>query len=501
MRVNGWSKQFSDRWVSLSIRRKIEVFTGVVFLVISLSIIFDIWVVNFSMNDFKVILDDNAKCSDLVDTIEEEERWFEAYIKHPSEENHFEMEQAILKTKQAINALPDDYSSMNIQRYAKTWSIKNSYENYTQKRDAVLGMSEENLAYIKELYKVYDMQVYLHEYARRLMRYTLQDGKTAYLKKVRGLRRLPMVVIISGFFLFSIMLSLSNVMNKALVVPIMKLVNVSKEIAANNFFIEDVRVDNQDEIGELVNAFNKMKFATGQYITTMEERRNMIDLLHQEELEKMEAEKNLETANLELLKSQINPHFLFNTLNVIAGMANLEDADTTEKMIKALSSIFRYNLKTPQSEVFLSQELYVVKNYLYLQQMRFGGRLEYDIRCKVDKEFVMVPSFCFQPLIENAIIHGISKKEEGGKIYIDIKKRAQNIIITIADTGIGMSRDKLYQLRGAVREGSAGKIGIGLGNIYKRINRMYQEGDVLLYSTKNKGTVIKVIIPYMNQEV
>lgn len=362
-------------------------------------------------------------------------------------------------------------------------------------------MNEGNLEYIKQLYKVYDMQIYLHDYARTLMRYSLDDGRSVYLRKVRSLRKLPLGVMLGGIILFSVMISLSGVMNKTLIMPIMKLVHFSKEIASNNFFIDDVSVDNQDELGELVSAFNKMKYATGQYISTMEERRKMMDLLHKEEIEKMEAEKNLETANLELLKSQINPHFLFNTLNVIAGMAKLEDADTTEKMIKALSTIFRYNLKTPQSEVVLEQELQVVKDYMYLQQMRFGSRIQYQINCKVDEKQILVPTFCFQPIIENAIIHGISKKEEGGKIYIDVKKYRDNIVIRIANTGIGMTKVELENLRSAINQGIDGTVGIGLGNIYKRIKRMYLGGEVILLSRKHKGTIIKIIIPYNEREV
>lgn len=87
------------------------------------------------------------------------------------------------------------------------------------------------------------------------------------------------------------------------------------------------------------------KYATGEYIQALEEKRKTLDLLHEEELEKLETEKRLEMTKLELLKSQINPHFLFNTLNVIGGMASLEEAETTEKMIRALSALFRYNLK------------------------------------------------------------------------------------------------------------------------------------------------------------
>lgn len=118
-------------------------------------------------------------------------------------------------------------------------------------------------------------------------------------------------------------------------------------------------MQNEDELGELVHAFNKMKYATGEYIMALEEKRKTLDLLHEEELEKLETEKRLEMIKLELLKSQINPHFLFNTLNVISGMARLEEAQTTEKMILALSSLFRYNLKTPEQFVLLAKELNV----------------------------------------------------------------------------------------------------------------------------------------------
>ena len=116
----------------------------------------------------------------------------------------------------------------------------------------------------------------------------------------------------------------------------------------------------------------------------LEEKRKTLDLLHEEELGKLETEKRLEMIKLELLKSQINPHFLFNTLNVISGMAKLEEAETTEKMFLALSSLFRYNLKTPEQSVPLAKELKVVADYMYLQQMRFGERIRYELNCKVE---------------------------------------------------------------------------------------------------------------------
>lgn len=495
MQVNEYKKKLHDKWISLTIKKKIGVFTGVVFLIISLSVIFDVWVVEFSLNDFRKILEENAKSSDFVDAIEAESHWFEIYIKNPNEENRIEMESAFEGTKRSVARLNYDYTSMSNIRYAKTWSIKNGYENYIQQRDYVLTMGEENQDYIGELYKVYDMQDYLQDYARSLMRFTLEDGNDVYTQKVKSLRRVPIVVLAIGVMLFGAMVSLAQVMNKTLILPIMNLVRASKKIASNDFFIEDVAIENQDEMGELVKAFNKMKYATGEYITALEERRKTLDLLHTEELEKIEVEKLLETTNLELLKNQLNPHFLFNTLNVIAGMAKLEDAKTTEKMIKALSTIFRYNLKTPQNEVAIGQELQVVKDYMYLQQMRFGSRISYTIDCKVDIDLVMVPTFSFQPLVENAIIHGVSKKEEGGRVCIRIWMEGENVIISVADTGVGMTEEELENLKTACMYGVTGKVGIGLGNIYKRVHGIYCGGQVEIFSKKNAGTVVKLVIP------
>ena len=198
---------------------------------------------------------------------------------------------------------------------------------------------------------------------------------------------------------------------------------------------------------------------------------------------------------LELLKSQINPHFLFNTLNVISGMARLEEAQTTEKMILALSSLFRYNLKTPEQFVLLAKELNVAADYMYLQQMRFGERIRYELDCKARQELVMVPAFTFQPLVENAIIHGIAPKEEGGSIRIVVMQKENRLRIAIGDDGIGMTEEELQQLKNRLKTADAGHGGIGLGNVYRRITAMYPDGDFEICSKKDAGTVIVIDIP------
>lgn len=495
MKEFAWLKRLRSEWLKLKIKKKIAIFTGFVFLIIIVSVFFDLCVVQFALGDFKDAMDWDMRSTDFMDAMEQESKCFKTYIKSPSDTALEELNTSIVKTKSAISRLPYEYESMSVERYAKTWSIKNGYAVYEQRRDKIIIMSEAEAGYIKTLYEVYDMQEFLQEYARVLLRYTLEDQNKIYTRKLPFIESMFYWVIVVGGTLLFCICHLSNLLHKTLITPIVNLLSFSKQIVLNNFYIEDVVVENEDEMGDLVKAFNKMKFATGEYINMLEEKRATLDLLHKEELEKLEMERQLESMKLELLKNQINPHFLFNTLNVIAGMANLEEADTTEKMINALSSLFRYNLKTPDAKTTLAQELRIASDYMYLQKMRFGSRIEYAITCEVDKDKTLVPTFTFQPLMENAIIHGISKKEEGGKIEVSIRKSDDMLQITVADTGIGMTQEELNSLREAFQMGETQRIGIGLGNIYKRIAGMYQNGKMEIDSKMGEGTTITIRIP------
>lgn len=492
---DGVSKKINNIWLSFTLKQKIGTFAGMTIAVVLLSFIFNMMVVNFSLYGFKITLDDNVRSYDFMEALTKEKTVFETYIRSRTPENEQAYEQACNETKQALLLLPYDYEAIGANRFGKTWAIQNSYEFYQGKKEHFLVMGEEHPEYITELYQIYKMQGYLQEYARVLTQDTLKEGNKMYQDRVPALYRLPFLIMLIGIVLVLAVLGLVRAMNQTLIRPVVNLARVSRKIAKNDFGGEDVIVPNKDEVGELVSAFNKMKHATGRYIMTLEEKREMAELLHQEEVAKLEVEKRLDATNLELLKSQINPHFLFNTLNMIACMAKLEDGKTTEQMTNALSNLFRYNLKTPEAVVILEQELKVVRDYMYIQQMRFGSRIHYEIECHVDAKSVMVPTFTFQPLVENAIIHGLSKKEEGGEIRIRICERQEQVIITIADTGVGMTKVELEELRGALEQRTTARVGIGVGNIYKRIHGMYQGGDFRIYSKKGRGTVIKITIP------
>ncbi len=489
-------KKIKELWQTQTIKNKIAAFTCTVFLIVAISVLFDLWVVRFLTVDLNAIMVGNARCGEMTDAISAEKEKFAQYIHSPTEENRRLLDSQIRAASAAIGRIPSDYRSLGDERYAQMQSIRTCYRIYCSARDRILteGVSEES--YISELYEVYDMQEYLLMYAQRFASVTMAEGNEKYRRFIPAFYIVPAVAIFLCVFLLLMALWITKLLDRSIIAPILNLTGAARRIAANDFFIPDVKTDKKDELGELVRVFNKMKYATGEYISALEEKREVLEQLHAQEVEKLEAEKQLEIMNLELLRNQINPHFLFNTLNVIEGMANLENAASTEKMINALSSLFRYNLKNQETEVLLSQELKVARDYMFLQKMRFGDRVEFEVECSVRAEEVIIPTFLFQPLLENAVVHGLSPKIEGGSIRASIQKDGDRLRIEIRDTGVGMSKETLDVIRENLGKGRYDLVGIGIGNIHRRIMTMYEKAGMEMESTKGCGTVVRLQVPF-----
>ena len=348
---------------------------------------------------------------------------------------------------------------------------------------------------MEELYYVYRMQEYIQEYTGRLVQITMTKGTEDYQREAAVFSNIPYIILGISIVFMVAAVWLTKILSNSVAKPVLALAVSTRKIAASDFDEPDLIIENKDEMGELVAAFNVMKHSTRGYIETMRKNNEMQELLYKEEMERSNMEKQLNSARLELLKSQINPHFLFNTLNMIACTAKLEDAGDTEKMILSLGNLFRYNLKTTEQFVTLERELKIVEDYMYLQKMRFGSRIKYRLSLETDAAAVMIPSLSLQPIVENAIVHGISKKEGGGILHVRIWKKNQDLVLSVADTGLGMSEERLEEVRKAMAERRTAKIGIGLGNIYKRIHMIYQGGDLQIYSCEGKGTIIQMILP------
>ena len=212
---------------------------------------------------------------------------------------------------------------------------------------------------------------------------------------------------------------------------------------------------------------------------------------------------------LTALQSQINPHFLYNTLECIRGQALLDDNIEIAKMVEALSSFFRYSISKKGNLVTLRDELANIENYMLIQRYRFNNRFSMEIIIDEEDEAAydfLVPRLIIQPVIENAIFHGLEERMEDGIVSIEVIVTDLDMIITISDNGKGIGCEELEELNNRINandmelddKNKSNQIntGIALPNINRRIRLLFgKEYGVNVYSTLGKGTDVEIIIP------
>ena len=471
-------RSLHNLWLSFPLQKKVRVMVLPAAAALAAAVALIALAVYFGIGGFKGILDHQSESLKFRQAVDAERQAFDTYVKQGTDESLEAFLSAGDGTREALVLLPFDSGGMSEERYAKTWSIWNLYESYVEEREEFLSMEDRGDAYIEKIYELYEIQDYLSEYAGDLQQISTEEGNRQYRVILPVLFVLAASVFVMTAAFAASVFFMGRTMKRYLVEPVLLLAEEAARIGASDFSGPDPSPRGGDEMALLIKAFVTMKHSTKGYIETLKEKHEM--------------EKQMEAIRLQMLKNQINPHFLFNTLHAIAGMAQIEDAETTERMIEALSRLFRYNLKTTASVMPLEREIAVVKDYVYLQKMRFGERITCTFDCAPETEAELVPSFALQPLIENSIVHGLAAKPEGGKIYVRTWMERGHVILSVADTGVGIPADRLAEIRLALRLGQEDKTGVGLGNIYRRIHSMCEDGQFFIDSRENCGTVIRL---------
>jgi signal transduction histidine kinase len=209
-----------------------------------------------------------------------------------------------------------------------------------------------------------------------------------------------------------------------------------------------------------------------------------VSVISGEKVRRIETEKNAVEAELRLYQSQMEPHFLFNTLSNVLGLIDT-DRDKARRMLESFTSFLRSSITLARERtVTLDQEMNVVRNYLEVFSVRMGERLQYGIEVPDDVKTMRIPPLLIQPLVENAVKHGLEPKVGGGAISIKAMRDGDRIRIMVADSGIG------------VNDKSAGS-GIGLENIRKRLGLLYgEQGRLLFEQNEPSGVKVTIEIPY-----
>ena len=274
-------------------------------------------------------------------------------------------------------------------------------------------------------------------------------------------------------------LLLLNRILTGVVKPLKKLEKYMVQVNPDNM---DQRMEilTDDEIGHLSMKFNQM----------MDRIRNLKEQVIEEQEDKRKYE-------LQALQAQINPHFLYNTLDSIIWMAETNDSNIVA-MTEALAKLFRISLNKGNEEISLERELEHVKNYLIIQSMRYADKFTYEISAEPGVERCRTIKLILQPIVENCIYHGIKKKRGTGKITIRAYRREQNLIIEVSDDGCGMPEEICRKiLSDEIESEDISGSGIGVKNVNERIQLRFGKKYGLSYSSEEGvGTTVTYVLPY-----
>lgn len=261
-------------------------------------------------------------------------------------------------------------------------------------------------------------------------------------------------------------------------------------VADGNFELTD-DIKGSDEIYDLYEDLKKM----------VDSMQNLINDAYKAKIQSESFKLNQVEAEFKALASQINPHFLYNTLETIRMKAYCNNDKETADLVKKLGKFMRRCLEVKDGMVTLESELEFTKSYLELQAARFGDRVSYSIYCEVDKRYMVLP-LIIQPIVENAFVHGIEGEKANGRITVKVMYKGENVEIRVSDNGQGISAERLSELLEKLERNdtSSGK-SIGLTNVNKRIKMYHGEQYGLSVNTaEGKGTTISITLPRIVDE-
>lgn len=268
--------------------------------------------------------------------------------------------------------------------------------------------------------------------------------------------------------------------SRTLTNPIFKLKRLMKQAESGDLTVR-FNFQHNDEIGELGQSFNHMIARIDQ----------LIQMVYVEQ-------ENKRTAEMKSLQEQIKPHFLYNTLDTISWMARDYDAEDIVRLVDALTNMFRIGLSHGKDIITVKEEITHVSNYLYIQKIRYKDKLNYVIHVDESLYAIEVPKLILQPLVENAIYHGVKAKRGGGTITITGVPEGENLVFTVQDDGAGMPQEKVEELNRRMSERSVldEKKSFGLFYIRERIQLCYGKGyGVHVESTLGEGTRVTITLP------
>ena len=475
----------------------IFIMASILIFIVNAMLIFGI---NTMTREMDSVYRDNLKLNELAEALASVQSNMTDYLNtktSDSLERYYKSEQDYYKLVYELNnsVTGDTYDLMEK-------NIRNMSNEYIQTTgyaiEAKRGRNVER--YSAEFDKASRLYNYINTYIYSLNNERFKSNSSNYSELLSAFRIfetisiIMMVAALLGSSVFVIGFTSS------IIDPIRKLAKSADEVAKGNFEIETLEIRTNDEIGVVTKAFNKMVASIKDYIEQIKE-----NMEHERKMQEKELriESTLKEAQLKYLQTQINPHFLFNTLNAGAQLAMMEEAEKTYDYIQNTAEFFRYNVREGNTTVKLADEISLIDHYIYILNVRFSGDIKYEKDIDESLTDILMPSMILQPIVENSINHGIKEMEGKGKISLRVYSEDDNVFISVKDNGIGMTQEMIDKvLSGELTEeekaAPVGAHGIGMDNVIKRLRLFTDREDSVSIVSEGEGKGTEVIIKLTN---
>ena len=342
------------------------------------------------------------------------------------------------------------------------------------------------------------LYLYLEDYMSGLNNEKFRMNTESYEMLSASLRFLELVSVTIFVVLGLFQVLLVVLVTGSITRPLLELSEVADQVSRGDFEVGVLPVRSRDEVGVVTSAFNKMIDSIRDYIAKLRESMEKEQYMNEKSL-KMEA--HLKDAQLKYLQAQINPHFLFNTLNAGAQLAMMEGADRTYDYIQNMAAFFRYNIKKDNDVVTLADEIRLVDNYIYILNVRFSGEIHFSKDVEEELLHIKVPSMLLQPIVENSVNYGIRDIDWEGRIELSVYRQEDRVVICISDNGAGMEPERIAEvMEGRISDScsESDSNGVGLNNVMERLHLFFEGKDKFEIASegKGKGTKVYITIPY-----
>ena len=492
-------KKLNSYFRNLKLRHKL-VLVFLLTTLVSLGINVFVYVnLNTIVNKMDAVYASNDVLNSISDSLDKIQTSLTGYLESKGTdelESYYKYSQEMMTRLRDLNDQPTDNKSKLTER-----NIRKMTENYLSVADTAVSAKRGRniMEYTKRYEECQQLYNYLNVYIYSLNNEQFRNN-TENFKTLMASIQYSEVLCLSIFAVVSVMnVLLIIIMTGRITMPLTTLSEKAIEISKKSpEKVDPLEIRYNDEIGTVTKAFNQMLSSIKEYIRRI--RAQMVTESAMKE-KSLLMENHLKDAQLKYLQAQINPHFLFNTLNAGAQLAMLEGADRTNEYIRNMADFFRYNVKKDNEVVKISEEIGLVDSYIYILNVRFSGDIKF--RKVIDETLldVRVPSMIIQPLVENSVKYGMHEPDdshEDSEIVLSLYKKDDMACIEVSDNGAGIPEETVQRI--LARESGGNDTdetkGIGLTNVIARLDLFYDgKEDVDIISSVGEGTRIIIKIP------